>query len=135
MPEYSEESSNADFPVSIDLGKSPNVDSPITPSSDKGEKNKKYYPTLYISDVDGIDKLPEEGCALIKFKRNSVTVRKGSDGKSTASADLEIQSICLPSDGADSSDDDDDEDTGNLIDSMAKKAGVKTDDSDDEEMA
>jgi hypothetical protein len=104
-------------------------------SADKEEtptKTKTYYPTLYISGVDGLGDLPKEGYALIYFRRKSLSITEGKDcgtipcgpmdsdspggDKTTYSADLEIQELCLP--------DEESDDGGDAIDAMAEKAGL-----------
>lgn len=49
----------------IDLGKP--MGEPCCGPEKMPEKGEKYYPTIYINDVEELD-LPEEGEALVKFK-------------------------------------------------------------------
>jgi hypothetical protein len=52
-----------------------------------------YYPSLYVDDVDGdLDKFPDEGKAVIKYKITRRSTEK-SDGKTRKSATIEVQSI------------------------------------------
>lgn len=130
MAEYSHEDTNAQFPISIDLGKTMDDSQIAMPAGKKSDKGKKYFPTLYIDGVEGLSKLPDEGCALIKFKVRRDSTDRDS-GKS--SCELEVQSLCLPKDAADDPGDETDNsgadgDTGELVDEMAKNAGVKMDD-------
>lgn len=50
------------------------------------------YPTLYVYNVKGLDKLPTSGKAVIEYEAESTT-RRVQDGKVTHSADLRIKSI------------------------------------------
>ncbi len=119
MPTESER--NADYPVHIDLGRSMK-DSAITePVTDQEMSDKKSYPSLYISGIKDLDKIPEDGCVLVKLHRRSLT--KNDDG--TASGDFEVRSICLPEDGgAEASGDEEGDGMEGAVDAMAKKAGV-----------
>ncbi|EIQ01052.1 hypothetical protein OpiT1DRAFT_05616 [Opitutaceae bacterium TAV1] len=51
-----------------------------------------WYPTLYIHRKEKID-LPRKGKAVIEYRLRDHTVRTDEDGKTTESADIEIQSI------------------------------------------
>lgn len=63
------------------------------PSAVEAPKDPEvHYPTLYLSDVEGLGDLPEEGTAMIKFKRKNLTVTD-REGKKSVSADIEIQSL------------------------------------------
>ena len=107
-------------------------DGPIDAPS-KSEKSRKYYPSLYLSDIPGLEGLPEEGQAVIYFHRRGLTIRKpaadeAKKGRKTeVSVDLEIQKICLPAGEEDSADSESEpEDKGDMIDQLAAKAGVDT---------
>ena len=118
----------SEFPNEIDLGKKPNETGPMV-MPDKGGKNRKYYPTLYLSDIPGLEGLPEEGEAIIYFHRRGLTIRKpaadeAKKGRKTeVSVDLEIRRICLKDTEEDSNES---EDKGDMIDQLAAKAGVDT---------
>ena len=104
--------------TTLNLGKKPNENSgPIgaTPS----KTPKVYYPTLYLSDIKDLDKIPEEGTATIKFKRVSLTKSDRTGQKPSVSCDLEVQSITFEDAGAD--------EEGDIADGMkgtAKKMGL-----------
>ncbi len=88
------------FPKDIDLSRDvPDYGATAiqAPANKAHEKStKKDYPTLYIRDVPGLEDIPKEGYALIYFRRRSVTVGEDAAGEDQASADLEVQEICLP---------------------------------------
>lgn len=111
-----------EFPIHIDLGKMPD-DGPGSPevASDGGkkEKRKPYYPTLYISGIEGLGDLPKDGCALIEFHRNRLSVDTPEDGKDAGSVELQIKTICLmePKEG-------EGEDLKSMLANGLKKAGV-----------
>jgi len=67
------------------------------PESPDGKKAKRrpYYPTLYISGIDGLGDLPKDGCALIEFHRNRLSVDTPEDGKNGGSVELQIKTLCL----------------------------------------
>jgi hypothetical protein len=113
----------SEFPNEIDLGKKAN-DGPMMPSETKGKKDRKYYPTLYLNDIGGLENLPAEGEAVIYFVRRGLTIRKpgaGEKGSTQVSVDLEIRKICLPD-----AEEGEPDDKGDLIDELAEKAGVDT---------
>jgi|HubBroStandDraft_3_1064219.scaffolds.fasta_scaffold196732_1 hypothetical protein len=129
MASYSHQS---EFPNEIKLGRTEKVPDYSADKEETPTKTKTYYPTLYISGVDGLGDLPKEGYALIYFRRKSLSITEGKDcgpipcgpmdpdtsdrDKTTYSADLEIQELCLP--------DGESDDAGDAIDSMAEKAGL-----------
>jgi hypothetical protein len=117
-----------EFPVHIELGKTSEFGelAPNIKSESKGKK-KKYYPSLYISDVEGLEGIPEEGCVLIDFKRRSINVRTTQDGKTTTSVELEVRTICMPDDYESEGDMDD------VVDKLIKKSNSKKSDEDDED--
>lgn len=116
-----------EFPIHIDLGKMPE-DGPESPeiASDSGKKTKRkpYYPTLYISGIEGLGDLPKDGCALIEFHRNRVAIETPEDGKDGGSVELQIKTICLmePKEG-------EGEDLKDMLAKGLKKAGVDVGDS------
>ena len=118
---------NSEFPNEIDLGKKSSMSGMEPASPSKPDKNKKYYPTLYLSDIPGLEDLPECGEALICFNRRGLTIRKPASGESkdgakcSVSTELEICKICLPEPEGDESDD-----KGDMIDELAEKAGINT---------
>lgn len=122
-----------DFPIHIDLGKMPDENSPVAESADgKKAKRKPYYPTLYISGIEGLGDLPKDGCALIEFRRKRMSVDTPEDGEDTGSVELQIKTICLmePKDG-------DGEDLASVLAKGLKEKGVDVgdaapDDEDDE---
>ncbi len=115
-----EDYSSSDFPVHIDLGKEPEHPPVDAVVSDRPSP-KKYYPSLYLSDIQGISSLPRKGWALIEFEAPRVNLEISEDG-SRASADLKIKTICLP----DSSEDDGD-DMATMLAKALKGAGHEVD--------
>lgn len=94
---------SADYPDEIDLGrKETDMGMPATPTRGKG-KPRTVYPTLYIDGVPGLEKLPKEGCVMIRYARKSLRLDQNEKGDDTAGVTLEVQKICLPDDaeGAD----------------------------------
>lgn len=117
-----------EFPIHIELGKAADMDNfPIAAKSLSKNNKKKFYPTLYISDVEGLQGIPEEGCVLIDFKRRSINVRTTQDGKTTTSVELEIRTMCMPDDYESEGDMDD------VVDKLIKKSNSKKSDEDDED--
>jgi hypothetical protein len=134
------DSQDSEFPVKIDLGRQvPDYSGEMAAApSGKKRKMKTSYPSLYIDGGADLAKLQKEGWALIKYKRTSVRIGK-SNGPSidsgaakdedSASAEIEVQQLCLPDKG------------GDVMDEFAKFAkakGVDTggmggDDDEDEE--
>lgn len=85
----------------------------------KEDKNKKHYPSLYLTWDSEYD-LPDSGEMTIKFKKNSETTRRTSDGEKSQDVSLDILSIESVEEG------DDSEDTkvsnrGEELDKLAKK--------------
>jgi hypothetical protein len=116
---------HADFPVSIDL----EIAMPEVEMSTKGKKQRKIYPTLFVSGASGLEGLPREGYALIHFKRRSLTMGD-RDGEDMTSAELEIHEIRLPEKGSD----EEMGDIGDALKSMAKDRGlIETDEVEDED--
>jgi|DEB19_MinimDraft_2_1074335.scaffolds.fasta_scaffold00282_4 hypothetical protein len=115
------------FPIHVELGRRAN-EGAIPEMSDgmaNKSKNKKYYPTVYISDIAGLENLPEEGCILVDYKRRSLTINQRDD-KTTCSVELELRTICMPDD-YDGSDD-----LSDIVDDLASKSARKKD-SDEED--
>jgi len=117
-----------EFPVHIELGKTADMgDFPMPGKSDSKGKKKKFYPSLYISDVEGLEDIPEEGCLLIDFKRRSINVRKNDAGKTTTSVELEVHTICMPDDYESEGDMDD------VVEKMIKKSNRKSEEDDEDD--
>lgn len=113
------------FPIHLELGRSLNETVSPAPEKPKKGKGKKYYPTLFIDSVAGLEQLPEEGCILIDYKRRSMTVSQ-RDGKATCSVELEIRTLCLPDEYEDTND------AEELVDELAKKAYRQHEDAEDD---
>lgn len=95
----------SDFPVKIDLGRKETgvnfAASPMAPESGKKDNPKKYYPTVYIDAIPGLEKLPKEGCMLVHYTRKRLTLEDGADGEEQAGVTLELHRICLDGDAED----------------------------------
>jgi hypothetical protein len=65
----------------------------LEPASDKKEEEKVVYPSLYIDGDENLKSIPEEGEALIKFKRVSKTIRQNDDEAPKCSVTLEVQNL------------------------------------------
>ena len=123
------DSYDSDYPVSIDLGhKVPDYSGPevASPAGKKPTKTRMSYPSLYIDAGADLSKLQKDGWALIKYHRRSIKIGEGGsmgplgpgdEKKETASAELEIQEICLPDTGGDMKEE---------FAKFAKKSGVNT---------
>ncbi len=116
-----------EFPIHIDLGKMPDADMPAAPGEGKKGKRKPYYPTLYISGIAGLGDLPKDGCALIEFHRNRLSVDTPEDGKDGGSVELQIKTICLMESK------EGDEDLASVLAKGLKGAGVDVGDAAPEE--
>jgi len=130
----------AAFPITIELGKSMGdgmssgpVD--VMPSKKKGEKGKerKFYPTVYIDSMPGLEQLPKEGCMLVEFRRKRLSIEENSDGEDTTGVTLELRSICLPEGGGSEDDDEDSSDMETAMRNAMKKTTSEKDDEDDDE--
>lgn len=110
------------FPIHVELGK--RVTETAMPETVSNVSSKKYYPTLFINEIDGLEGLPKEGCILLDYKLRSKTVRQ-SEGKTTCSVELECRTICMP--------DDYEGDMEDIVESMVKKAYAKHEASETEE--
>ena len=78
--------------MNLDLGKSPNLTKEVAAPSKKGKK-EVYYPSIHLSDIEGLESLPEgefefEGVGRVISKTIS---ERG--GKKTCSCEIEIKSI------------------------------------------
>lgn len=78
--------------MNLDLGKKQDLTvKPANPS--KKEKAKVYYPTIHLSDVEGLEDLPE---GEFEFEGKGRVVSKTvseRDGKRYCSCEIEVQSI------------------------------------------
>lgn len=126
-----EKEREAEFPRHVDLGRDvPDYgNTPVAPKAKKG-KTKVSYPCLYISGIKDLSDIPAEGCMLVDYRVVGFNKREGQE----PSIEIECRTICLPEkgesqDGYDAANREDDE-AGDMIDQLAKKAGVKTDDED-----
>ena len=109
----------AEFPVHIEVGKSMDKALPkLMGEHNKKVKNKNFYPTLYISDIKGLEKLPKEGCILVDYVRKSMHIHEIDGEDPTCSVELEIHTVCLPEEQEDHNSAED------LVDDLAKKAGI-----------
>lgn len=114
------------FPIHIELGKSTDMPTAVPAPVDE-KKPEKYYPTLYIDNIAGLEQLPEEGCILIDYKRRSLTVNKRKGKKPTCSVELEIHTICMPKDYEDTNDAED------IVDELVKKAYSEDEEDEDKD--
>lgn len=89
------------FPVHIELGKDGGDMAMPVPADAVGKKgkSKKYFPTVYIDAIPGLEKLPKEGCMLVEFKRKELRI-----GEDSAGVTLELHTICLMSEEAEEDD-------------------------------
>lgn len=96
----SDEPYSEDYPNEIDLGKEcPDYSVDVEDGDERPMKT--CYPSLYISGVKGCGAIPDEGWALVKICRASMTTRKDGDD----SCEIEVQKICLPDSSEYDSDD------------------------------
>jgi len=108
----------AAFPIHIELGsKRPDMFGVSNMKSNKEDKPKKVYPRLFLSNVEGLEKLPEEGCMLVDFKIKNMSVSKNDEDEPNTTVELEIHTICLQDDESDDPDD--------IIDEMTAKVMKK----------
>ncbi len=118
-----------EFPIHIDLGKMPSEgDMPVAVDGGKKKKAKPYYPTLYISGIEGLGDLPKDGCALIEFHRNRVSLDTPEDGDGNGSVELQIKTLCLMEPSGD-----DGEDLASMLKKGLSAQGVDTGEETDEE--
>jgi hypothetical protein len=76
----------------IDLGRE--YDSgPCCPPSDKKEKGKKSYPSLYISDLEDIPDLPEGDFYILAKVKVCSTTKSMRDDEAKVSMELEVKSM------------------------------------------
>jgi len=106
----------ADYP--IDLGKKMDMPKMATNPS-KEDKNKKYYPSLYLTWDSKYD-LPDSGEMTVKFRKNSETTRKDRDGEESQDVSLDILSIESVEEGEEPGETNE-EDRGDALDKIAKK--------------
>ncbi len=96
------------FPVHIELGKGPgdgiNTPVDIAPRGTKKGKSRKYYPTVYIDNMPGLEALPKEGCMLVDFRRVRMNIDTPTDGEPTAGVTLELRRLCLAEEADDAGD-------------------------------
>tara|TARA_R110000868_G_scaffold73521_4_gene213188 strand:- start:6517 stop:6900 length:384 start_codon:yes stop_codon:yes gene_type:complete len=87
----------------IDLGKKMDMDMGMDYKEESMETETEtetpaadmvHYPSLCIYDMPEVDSLPEEGEAIIKFKRSSVT-KSERDGKKSSSLVIDVHAIKL----------------------------------------
>lgn len=90
----------------------------------KEDKDKKYYPSLYLTWDDKYE-LPMSGEMTVKFRVSSETNRTGRDGSTSQNVDVEILSIESVTPGKN---EEEDEDRSDAIDKLAKKGRHKEDD-------
>lgn len=81
----------------IDLGKP--YDSTV-PKPAETPKKAKHYPTVYLSDVEGLDMDIGDVTFTVKGRVVSCTERKTSDGRESYSCELELHSL-IPAEGGD----------------------------------
>lgn len=127
-----------DFPIKLELGKSMDENEIHMPKDEpKKEKKKKYYPCLYLSDIDGLEDVPREGHALIYFRKKSASVREDEEGKVHASADLEIEDIHFQAKDEEDDSWDMEEEMKSILDGKGKGAedeeSAESDDEDESE--
>lgn len=104
----------------IDLGRDVENMPMTTEESPKKGKTRRIYPMLYIDGAEGMDELPKEGSAVIRFRRRELSLRDNPEGGETTGAQLEVRSIKINDEG----------DGGDLGDAFAKlKPGESADDS------
>lgn len=111
------------FPIHLEMGKEM-PDMEMSDEMDEKPKKKKFYPVVFISDIPGLEHLPEEGCVLMDYKRRSLTVRE-QDGETQASVELEIRTLCLPEEYGE-------EDADDVVESLTKKAFKKKEDDEED---
>ncbi len=76
----------------IDLGKTSGTGSPEVKSPT--DSKKPYYPSVYITDIDGADDLPTGEFEFhAKGKVVSKSTRESADGKKTTSIEIEVHKI------------------------------------------
>ena len=112
------------FPVHIDLGTKFSNGPEIAPAK---PDERTHYPTLYISGVKVLDKIPSKGCMLIDYE--VVGFHKSKDGP--GSIEIECRTICAKND-EDEEESDEHGDTNDMIDDMARKAGLLKDEDEEE---
>lgn len=114
-----------DYP--IDLGKKMS-DSPMAVEPTKEDKNKKYYPSLYLTWDSKYD-LPDSGEMTIKFRKSSETTRKDRNGDESQDVSLDILSIESVEEGKEEKVE---ESRGDSLDRLAKRGRYAEKDEDEE---
>lgn len=139
-------SESSQFPVHINLcqiKEVPDYDKPYKEGKERATKKVKDCPTLYISGIEGLDKIPEDGYMLIKIHRTSLTsternpgvkedhyglpIGPGDSGKEGKyhSVELEVHELCLPAGHGESDDEDGEDGFEHGLDKTAEKLGLK----------
>jgi hypothetical protein len=115
----------------IDLGREMDC-GPCSPKSDsqKGDK-KKYYPTLYITGVEGVDLEPGEIEFRAKGRVVSISKRETEEDGEKCSCEIEVHSIDYP--GAKPEDDSGDTSEKSLDKSLSDIESKKSPSDDDGE--
>ena len=79
--------------MSIDLGKdSGSLCSPPSTVSSQ-QKNTKFYPSLYLENIENLPSIPESGSMLVRFKRRSISATKRDDGGSSVTVTIDVVSL------------------------------------------
>ena len=94
-------------------------DCPMMTEMSKEDKNKKHYPSLYLTWDSEYD-LPESGEMTIKFQKNSETTRTDRNGDKSQDVSLDILSI-ESVEAMEEPGESKEEDRGEAIDKLAKK--------------
>ncbi len=78
----------------IDLGSSPDDPEEVSEGDTKGP-SKTYYPSLYVSDVDSLDEIPDTGTEFEFTAKGTVVSKTISerDGEKCCSFEIEVQQI------------------------------------------
>lgn len=80
----------------IDTGHKVDYPEPISiPEQGQDSDAKVYYPSLHIDGGAELKNIPEEGEALIRFKRVSKTISQHEDGPPKCSVSLEVTEITV----------------------------------------
>ena len=105
------------FPVHINLG-TKGLGGLAVPEVKPEERT--HYPTLYISGVKGLEKMPPNGCMLVDYEVVGFHKSKGGPG----SIEIECKTICLQHDESAEDEESEHDNAGSIIDEMARKAGI-----------
>ena len=112
------------FPVHINLGKKYPTTNPSPVAEATPQKPTTSYPTLYLSDIKGLDKIPPKGCMLVDYE--VVGFHKSKNGP--GSVEIECKTICLQHDESAEDEESEHDHAGDMIDEMARKAGILKED-------